>query len=217
MNKRIYFILLLLVVLLFSGCSDKQVDWALSAFEVWYGTHGVDLGEGVDLVRAINTGIDMYAGKVTNSDQATALTACDQVMADIEQADEYMDYGFSFNDVKEIQKAQQLRPDDVTYHEAEAVVWIIEGNNASVRNATSNSDAIIEDAVYHGGDCRSARLNQLRIRRNLLAEKVNDPRTQDDQTALANLTAAIEEIDIEISALLNGQPNNFCTYLNADN
>jgi hypothetical protein len=97
------------------------------------------------------------------------------------------------------------------------VVWIIEGNNASARNATTKSDMIVEDAVERGGDCRSARINQLRIRRNLMEEKVNYFETQNDQTALANLAAAIEEIDIEITALTTGQPNGFCAGLGADN
>lgn len=217
MNRHTIILSLLLVALLVSGCSDNQVDWAISAFEVWYGTHGLDLGEGPDAAKLIGTAVDKAIGQVTNSDEETALTACETTLKDIEQADEHMDYGFTFNDVEEIRKAQQLRPKDYTYHEAEAVVWIVEGNNASVRNATSKSDLLVEDAVSSGGDCRSARLNQLRIRRNLLQEKVNFFVTQGDQAALANFTAAIEQVDTEMHALTTGQPSTFCASLGADN
>ena len=218
MNKNTVIIILLLSCLLLTGCSGAQSDWLAIAFASWFNTNGLATQEGdVDLGKLGGYVAGQTVGIFTNSNEANALVAARDVLVDIEQADDYLKSGLRNNNVAEIEKAQELRPEDFTYHEAEAAIWAVEGNGAAVQSSFTESDKIagysIKQAGKQNGICRTTRLSQLRTRRDMLVTQVDDVDNVRDSPTHDEMINLIDQVDAEINALVAGAPNDFCVSL----
>ena len=218
MNKKTFILGMLLTCIFLGGCSDAQSDWFAVAAETWFNVNGFAVEEGleVDLDKLVGNLIDQAVDEAVNGDEANALDAARDTLADIEQADQYLENALGSNNPNEIEKAQNLRPDDVTYVEAEVAIWMTSGNNAAVRTAINESDLITANFVSQGGDCRAARLNQLRVRQEMLVRQLDDPTVENDLVVKDNINQMLGEIDTEINAILGEAPNLFCAQLGAD-
>ena len=219
MNKKIVILCILLVSIFLGGCDGAQSDWFAAAVETWFNANGFAVQEGleVDLDKLVGYLIDQAVDEYTNSEEANALDAARDTLRDIEQADQHLETALNTNNPNEIEKAQNLRPDDVTYVEAEVAIWITSGNNAAVRTAINDSDRITANFVVQGGNCRAARLNQLRTRQEMLVRQLDDPTVENDIVVKDNINQMLGDIDTEIQSILGEQENLFCARLGADN
>jgi hypothetical protein len=210
--------LVILICLLLTGCSDGESFWVEAFMDTWLTSNGVatELGGEVNLEKLIGNLLDNAVDEVTNGEQATALDFAENNLNDIKEADELLETAITLNDPEDIKKAQELRPDDVTYVEAEAVIWLVSGNDAASRTSTTAADEITIQFVEKGGDCRSARLNQLQIRRKLLVEKLDDPLVKNSPNLEDKIYTEIGQVDDEIQKLTSGQPSLFCARFGAD-
>ena len=214
MNKNTVIIILLLSCLLLTGCSGAQSDWLAIAFASWFNANGLATQEGdVDLGKLGGYVAGQTVGNFTNSNEANALVAARDVLVDIEQADDYLKSGLRNNNVAEIEKAQELRPEDFTYHEAEAAIWAVEGNSAAVQSSFTESDKIAGYSIKQGGNCRTTRLSQLRTRRDMLVTQVDDIDNDLDSPTHDEMINLVDQVDAEINALVAGAPNDFCASL----
>jgi len=219
MNKKILFLVMFIACLFLNSCSGAGLDWFATAIETWFDANGFAVEEGleVDLEKLVGHLIDQAVDDYTNSEEANAIDAAKDVLEDIELADQYLENSLNTNSVSEIEKAQELRPDDITYVEAEVAIWMTTGNNAAVRTSINESDLMTANFVDQGGDCRSARMNQLRIRQEMLVKQLDDPVVENDLVVQDNIYQMLGDIDHEINGLLGEADNLFCAQLGADN
>ena len=218
MNKKIVILCMLLASIFLSGCDGAQSDWFAAAVETWFNVNGFAVQEGieVDLEELVGNLIDQAVDDYVNGEEANALDAARDTLADIEMADQYLENALDTNSPNEIEKAQNLRPDDVIYVEAEVAIWMTSGNNAAVRTAINESDRITANFVDQGGDCRAARLNQLRTRQEMLVRQLDDPTVENDIVVKDNINQMLGDIDTEIQSILGEAQNLFCAQLGAD-
>ena len=218
MSKRVTLVLLLLMTVVLSGCSGAESDWVGLFIDTWLTTNGLAnfIGEEADVGKIIDYVFDEAVGAIAPSPEDTAIDAAEATIRDIEKADDLLESAFATNDMNKIKQAQQLRPDDFTYHEAEAAQWMVEGNGAAASSATTASDLLVIDFVEQGGDCRSARLNQLQTRRNILVQQLDDALVKKNLNVQSNINEEIGRVDDEIQKILAGDPNLFCTQIGAD-
>jgi hypothetical protein len=207
--------ILLLLLLLLTSCTDNQVDWALDVFESWADAEGVNLSKGVDIGKATGYVAGQIADRIIYSDEYAALEMTHD-LDKIKRADAIMDLAITSNNPDDLRTAKDIRPWDYKYSEAEAVLWMIKGNNAATNSSITTADSLAARMVEEGGDCRTARLNQLRVRRKLLLDKLDDPLVTKDAALQGKIYTAIGEVDNEIQALTGGQANNFCERLGKD-
>ncbi len=120
------------------------------------------------------------------------------------------------NDPKDIEAAKDARPYDFKYSEAEAVIWLVNGNDAASSSSITTADSLTEKFVRQGGDCRSTRLNQMRVRRDLLMQKLDDPKVVEAPLLQERIYAEVGIVDSEINALTGGERNEFCSRLGSD-
>ena len=219
MSKKIVILGMLLASIFLSGCDGAQSDWFAVAVETWFNANGFAVQEGgeVDLDKLIGYLIDQAVDDYVNGEEANALDAARDSLADIEMADQHLETALNSNNPNEIAKAQNLRPDDVTYVEAEAAIWITSGNNAAVQTAINESDRITANFVVQGGNCRAARLNQLRTRQEMLIRQLDDPTVENDIVVKDNINQMLGDVDTEIQSILGDAENSFCARLGADN
>lgn len=212
MNKKIITLGMVLVCIFIGSCSDAQLDWFAASADVWLNLNGLAVQEGleVDLDKLVGYLIDQAVDEYTNSDEANSLDAARDTLADIEQADQYLETALDSNNPNEIEKAQNLRPDDVTYVEAEVAIWMTSGNNAAVQTAMNESDRITANFVVQGGNCRTARLNQLRTRQEMLIRQLDDPTVENDIVVKDNINQMLGDVDTEIQAIIGEAENLFC-------
>jgi hypothetical protein len=201
-----------------NGCSDAGADWFVTAVETWFNANGFAVQEGleVDLDKMVGYLIDQAVDEYTNSDEANALDAARGTLADIELADQHLENALDSNNPNEIEKAKNLRPDDITYVEAEVAIWMTSGNNAAVRTSINESDRITANFVSQGGNCRAARLNQLRTRQEMLVRQLDDPTVENDIVVKDNINQMLGDVDSEIQSILGEADNLFCAQLGAD-
>jgi hypothetical protein len=209
---------MLLICISLSSCSDAELDWFATAVETWFNVNGIAVEEGldVDLGEVAGLLIDQAVDEYTNSEQANALDFARENIEEMELADQHLENALDSNNPNEIAKAKELRPDDVTYVEAEVAIWMTSGNNAAVRTAINESDLITANFVSQGGNCRSARLNQLRTRQEMLVRQLDDPVVEKDLVVQDNIYHMLGEVDTEIQSILGESENLFCARLGAD-
>ena len=196
MNKKTIILGILLTCIFLGGCSGAQSDWFAAAVETWFNVNGFAVQEGleVDLDKLVGYLIDQAVDEYVNGDEANALDAARDILADIELADQYLENALDTNDTNDIKKARNLRPDDVTYVEAEVAIWMASGNNAAAMTAINESDLITANFVSQGGDCRSSRLNQLRVRREMLVGQLVVPSVKKDLAINDEITGCSEKL-----------------------
>lgn len=220
MNKNFVIVGIFLFCFLLSGCSGAQSDWFAASIEIWFNVNGFATQEGldVDLDKLVGYLIDQAVDEYVNGEEANALDAARNTLEDIEKADHYLEAAFtsstiselSAKSIDEIEKAQELRPDDITYQEAEVAIWMVNGNDAAVQSAISDSDKIVLDFIKQGGDCQSAILNQLRTRREMLIRQLDNLSIANDIVIKDNINQMIGEVDDEINRILSGEKIGFC-------
>lgn len=219
MNKKIVILGMLLASIFLGGCDGAQSDWFAAAVETWFNANGFAVQEGmeVDLDELVGYLIDQAVDDYVNGEEANALDAARDTLADIELADQHLENALGSNNPNEIEKAQNLRPDDVTYVEAEVAIWMTSGNNAAVQTAINDSDRITANFVAQGGNCRATRLNQLRTRQEMLVKQLDDPTVENDIFVKDNINQMLGDVDTEIQSILGEAENSFCARLGADN
>ena len=208
MNKKIITLGMVLACIFLGSCSGAQSDWFFASADVWLNINGIAVQEGleVDLDKLVGFLIDQAVDEYTNSEEANALDAARGTLADIEQADQYLEQAFTSSTVSElagksideIKKAQELRPDDITYHEAEVAIWMVNGNEAAAQSAMDKSDKMVIESIDQGMDCKSALLNQMRIRREMLIRQLDNPSVENDIVTKDNINQMIGKVDDQI-------------------
>jgi len=218
MNKKTVILCMLLASIFLSGCDGAQSDWFALAVETWFNANGFAVQEGgeVDLDELAGYLIDQAVDDYVNGEEANALDAARDSLADIEMADQHLETALNSNNPNEIAKAQNLRPDDVTYVEAEVAIWMTSGNSAAVQTAINDSDRITANFVAQGGNCRNARLNQLRTRQEMLIRQLDDPAVKNDIVVKNDINQMLGDVDSEIQSILGEAENSFCARLGAD-
>jgi len=166
-QRKILILILLLPLLLLSGCEDVDEALVEIAFEAWAEENNlVENGNWQPEGMVINA-VEDTLGEITNREPNVQLNGVD-IIRDIEKADKLADQALKNFDTAAMASALSIRPHDWTLQEKDAAVWLANGNGAAAQSAFDKSDQLLLDSIGSGGSCKTMRINQLRTRADSL-------------------------------------------------
>ncbi len=175
-HKLILFLILTLPILFLTSCLElSDADWELLevAFESWAEENGLLENDQWKPDSVVEKAIENTVGNMTNKEPFIQLGALDDVIRDIDRADELASEAIMQNDLKKMHTAVGLRPNDWRLQEQNAVLWSANSQSAYSNDAFVDANDLIEEQVKQGGDCVALRIQQLEYREILLSDNIN--------------------------------------------
>lgn len=204
-------ILIVLICTVFlSGCSDAEWELIEEFFVVWAEENGLLVDEvwqpEAVVVNAVKDTIDNF----THSDASVQLDGLD-VVRDIQRAEELSDQALKNHDPTMLELPKEIRPNDWTIFEKEAVIWGAAQNSAAAQSAITESDERLRKQLEHGGNCLSARREQLETRLIITWDEIMNleggPGGKQTATELRERHEATRK---ELQAINHRQYSDFC-------
>jgi hypothetical protein len=200
-------LLILVVVLILSACEDADAELLGEIASVWLAENEIlSPEEKLNVLGLADELLNETMAEISRENEAIILDGLTSVIDDIEDADMWSNKALATGDTVYIQKAIDLRPEDWRYREDAVALWIAEGNESAANEQATKADQIIIDAIEHGWDCPTLRLEQLIRRRDALKRAPTD-----SDGDILYTSRLIESIESEISSLVHGQlEGTFC-------
>jgi hypothetical protein len=211
-TKNLIRILILIIPLLFlSACEDYDTQVLENAFEAWAEKNDVYVNgqwkpEGVVLKAAQDT-----LGSITNSDANVQFDAVEDVIRDIEQADDLAEEALRDLDADKMSLAVSIRPLDWRLLEQEGVVWLANDNGAAAQTSFTKSDDLLRESLLGGGDCFKLRRAQLETRLFTLAEAITNLQISPGAD-VGVMRAEHRRVADELFTMNNTNQSDFCGY-----
>lgn len=211
--QRTQIILLVLVCpLLLTACSDFEWSIIFDYFVVWAEENGWVADEQV-MPGAIAADLGQDAlDDLLNTDLKVQLDGLD-VVGDIQKSEALAAEALAAHDPSMLDAAKELRPNDWTIYETEAVIWGAAQNGAAADDALFGSDERLRQSLEQGGDCLSARREQLETRLTITWDEImrieggpGNPQTG----ATLDLRKVHELTRMELESIKQEQYTDFC-------
>ena len=206
-QRSMIILLVLLVAITLSACEDADAELLGEIASVWLAENEIlSPEEKLNVLGLVDELLDETMAEISRENEAIVLDGLTTVIDDIDDADNWAARAMATGDTAFIQNAIDLRPEDWRYRENAVALWVTEGNESAANEQAMKADQIIIDAIEHGWDCSSLRLEQLIRRRDALQNAPHDA----DRDILYT-SRLIESIESEISSLIHGQlEGTFC-------
>ncbi|MCJ7695967.1 MAG: hypothetical protein MUO40_11170 [Anaerolineaceae bacterium] len=156
-------IISLLCMLLLTACSDAEWDIALDALLAWATGQGYIQNDEIQYGALAGGVMQGYVNEVSNEESAVQLDGL-AVVDDYEDANAIAEEAMKYQDTTTMQEAIDLRPNDWSIHEKNAVLMADLGNDSSAESAFQKADSLVLQNLGPEDDCRSARVSQLEQR-----------------------------------------------------
>lgn len=190
---------LLLAAPLLAGCTQADIDWIVAEGKAWAFSNGlIDEAGNPDYF-----GIAIWYASPSTDPAARAALDAGVVVKGIEDADNLAQQGTESGDVSLIDQAIDKRPDDWSYQERKGAVLLAQGNPDGADAAFQEATALVQQRIDAGGDCHSLARNSLTHRQMAL-------QTQLQLRPNADLQAKLDETNLELNLLQQGQPTLLC-------
>ena len=224
-HKLILFLILTLPILFLTSCLElSDADWELLevAFESWAEENGLLENDQWKPDSVVEKAIENTVGNMTNKEPFIQLGALDDVIRDIDRADELASEAMMQDDLQKMQTAIELRPKDWRLREQNSVLWesvwasnpeeddeSFHAEYPGVENGTFEADDIILEQIKQSGDCVKHRRQQLEYREILLSDALNNCSKKPgcDESILSWNLASTQEILVKI---YDGEPLIWC-------
>ncbi|MCJ7695835.1 MAG: hypothetical protein MUO40_10465, partial [Anaerolineaceae bacterium] len=133
-----------------------------------------------------------YVNEVSNEESAVQLDGL-AVVDDYEDANALADEALKYQDTRTMNEAIDLRPNDWTLHEKNAVLLADLGKDLNADNAFQKADSLVLQNLGPEDDCRSARVSQLEqrlenLRYQIMLRENDTGETSEDLKALEEQT-----------------------------
>lgn len=190
---------MLLAAPLLGGCTQEDIDWIVAEGRAWARANDLidDQGNPNYFGFAI-----WYASPSTDPAARAALDA-GMVVKGIEAADQLAGQGATNGNLGQIEQAIDRRPEDWSYQEQKAALLLAQGDAAGAEAAFNLAIDLVSERIAGGGDCRS-------LARNLLTHRQLALQTQLQVRPNDALQAKLDETNLELNLLAEGQPMLLC-------
>lgn len=190
---------LLLAAPLLAGCTQEDLDWIVAEGRAWARANGLIDEQGkLDYV-----GIGLWYFNPATDPGARAALDAGMVAKGIEDADQLAQQGAANGDLGLLEQAIDRRPQDWSYQEQKGALLLAQGDAAGSEAASGQATELVQERIAGGGDCRS-------LARNLLTHRQMALQTQLAARPNDALQTKLDETNLELSLLAEGQPTLLC-------
>lgn len=211
-HKLILFLILTLPILFLSSCLElSDADWELLevAFESWAEENGLLENDQWQPDSVVEKAIENTVGNMTNKEPFVQLGALDDVIRDIDRADELANEAMIVMDKGKMEEAIELRPNDWRLREQMGVLRTSETEISQSADEFDDSTELIKEQIKDREDCVKLRIQQLDYREILLLDAINNC----DSVYECNdfyLSSELEFVQESLYNLKAGKPTTFC-------
>ncbi len=208
-RPRITFCVLLLFSLL-TGCSEGDWEYLFWGLMVWGEEHNIIVDEefqpgALAAVIASDT-VDDWR----NAPETVQLDGLD-VIKKIEMANDLSDQALKELDPEKMEEAINLRPDDWTLYENDAILWAAKDNGAAAAQMIEEADARLKESLEYGDDCVEARRAQLSRRLALVWDEIKKLEGDDGESGnIGELQYIYDYSAYEINEIDSSGWTDFC-------
>ncbi len=190
---------LLLAAPLLSACTQEDIDWIVAEGRAWARANDLIDDQGNPNYLRITL---WYFNPSTDPAARAALDA-GRVVVGVEQADRLAQQGAEQGNLELIEQAIDRRPEDWSYQEQKGALLLAQGNDNGAQAAFNFASDLVRLRIEAGGDCTSLARNSLTHRQLALQTQLAARPNQALQTKL-------DETNLELNLLSQGQPTLFC-------
>jgi hypothetical protein len=209
-TRRRFGLLLLLLLPFLVACEDTgmaelaaemAVEWAEEKKLVSVDASG-DLS--INYVQIAKYEAARWWDGTTGDSQVDAALDVGPIAKSMRDADNLAEAGMAERDPAKLDDAIALRPQDWSYRDQKAAVLAAQGDEEGARDAILESEALVQQRIENGGNCRGLKQNMLRNREAALSRQL-----QDDPENQTLMTLLMDTQD-QLYSLQNGLPNSPC-------
>lgn len=198
-RRGLWILGLLLAAPLLGACTQEDIDWIVAEGRAW--ARANDLIDDQGNPNYIGVAI-WYASPSTDPAARAALDA-GRVVKGIQDADQLAQDGARSGNLDLIEQAIDRRPEDWSYQEQKAALLLAQEDAAGAEAAFNQATDMVQERIAGGGDCRS-------LARNLLTHRQAALHTQMQMRPNAALQDKLDETNLELNLLAEGQPTLLC-------
>jgi hypothetical protein len=173
--------------MLLTGCSESDWEYLFMGFMAWGEEHNIidDNGFHPSALAAVvaSDTVDDW----TNAPEAVQLDGLD-VIRKIEMANDLSAQALKELDPEKMEQAINLRPDDWTLYETDAILWAAKENGVAASEMLFEADTRLKESLQYGDNCVEARRAQLHRRLALIWDEIkkqeNEGREVNDTSEL---------------------------------
>lgn len=199
MRRGLLVLSLVLAAPLLGGCTQEDIDWIVAEGRAWARANGlIDEQGNPDYL-----GIGLWYISPSTDPAARAALDAGLVVKGIEDADQLAQQGAESGNLDLIEQAIDRRPEDWSYQEQKGALLLALGDAAGAEAAFNEATHVVRQRIEDGGDCRS-------LARNLLTHRQLALKTQLSTRPSEALRAKLDETNLELNLLAEGQPTLLC-------
>jgi hypothetical protein len=194
------------LALLIASCDPSDSDFILEAGKDWAREHKILNADG-----GVNLGAVMSRTLGVSTGDPVADTALDAGLAvkKLESADNLAQSGAETGDLKQIESAIALRPDDWSYQEQKGALLLAQGDMEEADKAFAASTILVQDHVRDYESCKFYAMNMLRHRESALLTQINRD-SAESPVMVDELIARLDSVRTEMHAIEVGSPLSMC-------
>lgn len=190
---------LMLAAPLLAGCTQDDIDWIVAEGRAWARSNGlIDDAGNPDYI-----GIGLWYFDPATDPAARAALDAGRVVKGINDADQLAEQGAANGDLALIDQAIDQRPEDWSYQEQKGALLLAQGDQNGAQAAFDHATDLVRQRIDSGGDCSSLARNSLTHRQMALQTQLAARPNQE-------LQAKLDETNLELNLLAQGQPTVLC-------
>jgi len=164
-QRKILILILLLPLLLLSGCEDADLDLLEIAFEAWAEEEHLLVDGKWKPDEVVQKAVENTIADITNQEESIQLDGVN-VVRESDNADALAGAAIEEQNPAKMNEALEMRPKDWRIHEQNAVLQTLEGDSHKSLDSIEESNDLLLERAKQSGNCTATHLEQLEYRRD---------------------------------------------------